>query len=164
MLEEGIFLPLRIINNAKEVAHLLAVWTRQEKEKGGKDKYPESAINAVEKFNTFLEYNPSYIAGDFNTNAQWDAGYAENDQPNHSDLVKKLGELGFESAYHKHFGEGHGSEKTKTHYQPSGSGYHIDYIFLPKQLEIRNFNIGLEKEDSYWLKYSDHLPLMVELG
>lgn len=98
------------------------------------------------------------IIGDFNSNAIWDK---EHGRRNHSTVVGQLKEKGLVSAYHYITQEAHGSESTATYcmYKHTDKPYHIDYCFTAPQ-NISDFRV---LDDSDWLKYSDHYPIIIEI-
>ena len=102
--------------------------------------------------------NDTVIIGDFNSNAIWDNNHRER---NHSEVVRQLNDIGLVSAYHYTTNEEQGKELTATFYlhRNTTKAYHIDYCFI-KPERIRKMEI-LDKAE--WLKYSDHIPLIVEI-
>lgn len=97
------------------------------------------------------------LIGDFNANKIWD-------DPdcwwNMSDNNKILNNLGLYSAYHITQMEQLGEEKTSTFYlyRHLDRPYHIDYAYINPQ-NLVSFKI-LDKDK--YLKYSDHIPLLLE--
>lgn len=102
------------------------------------------------------------LLGDFNSNTIWDR---PRRMWNHSDCVRLLADAGLRSLYHEYFNEQHGEETRATYYQyrRPEMPYHIDYVFAHEarwdHSESR-MTIGNAK---YWLKLSDHLPIVVDL-
>ena len=79
----------------------------------------------------------------------------------HGATVDELYQLGFVDAYHHLSKEEQGSETKNTFYlyRHLDRGYHIDHCFVrPKWL--KTYEIF---DDHYWLKYSDHVPCMLEI-
>ena len=111
--------------------------------------YVYQSIN-IEKYS-----DNTIIIGDFNSNVIWDKDYGAR---SHSMVVKEINMI---SAYHYTTGDEEGKEKQSTFYMYKhlDKKYHIDYCFLDPKL-IKSFRI-LEGEE--WLKYSDHMPLMLEV-
>ncbi len=106
------------------------------------DKYTENTI----------------LIGDFNSNAQWDKKHGKR---NHSTVVKELDELNIVSAYHYFHKEKMGEETQPTFYlyRHLDKPHHIDYCFANSQ-KLKSFEI---LNTNKWLKYSDHLPIKVEI-
>ena len=106
------------------------------------DKYAENTI----------------LIGDFNSNAIWDKKHGKR---NHSIVVNELKQINIVSAYHLFNKEEMGKEKQPTFYlyRHIDKPYHIDYCFANPQI-IKNFDVLKEYE---WLKFSDHLPIRVEI-
>jgi endonuclease/exonuclease/phosphatase family metal-dependent hydrolase len=75
-----------------------------------------------------------------------------------------LNKYDIESAYHYHFKEDFGNEKNHTFFmhKKKEKPYHTDYIFLKKNTieNLKEFSVG--KHDG-WIKYSDHVPLLIEI-
>ena len=97
------------------------------------------------------------LIGDFNSNAIWDKDHGKR---NHSVVVEQLKSKNIVSAYHMS-GIQHGKEKDSTFYLHRNieKKFHIDYCFL----NPRNFKSFVIYESESWLKYSDHMPIQVEL-
>ncbi|MDN5819583.1 MAG: endonuclease/exonuclease/phosphatase family protein, partial [bacterium] len=80
----------------------------------------------------------------------------------HSLLIQKLHEIGLSSLYHKQADEAQGEEiqPTQYMYRNPEKGYHIDFAFIEKSLLSKaRLTIGAPDE---WLKYSDHMPLIID--
>ena len=105
----------------------------------------------------------SLIAGDFNSNACWNNHFKR--EFNHDSLVAFLEKNKFFSLYHHFAGCVHGAEKEATifMYRDEKRPYYIDYVFAhEKVLDKRPvFKIGTYGD---WSKYSDHMPLFVEIS
>lgn len=97
------------------------------------------------------------IIGDFNSNKIWDK---EHGSRSHSVVVEELKDIGLVSAYHYVTGEEQGCESKNTFYlyRHKDKGYHIDYCFANPE-NIKKFQI---LSGEYWIKYSDHIPIMIE--
>lgn len=98
------------------------------------------------------------ILGDFNSNKKWDKKHSRR---GHSHVVSRLRDKGLTSAYHHTREENHGNESKNTFYmhRDPSKGYHIDYAFLNKD-KIKGFNL---LNDTIWLNYSDHVPIVLEV-
>ena len=135
---------------------LLAVWLHR-------NNSPN--FGYIGQFWKYLQVNKSklnntIIAGDLNSNANWDQW---DRWWNHTDVVKELKEIGIESLYHRHTGEEQGNETVPTLYFQRNleKPYHIDYIFGPPEFSsrIKTFEIGAVEN---WLRISDHMPVFCE--
>lgn len=139
--------------------NLLAIWANNPKDPDG--CYVEQVWKGIQHYKKLLKKKNTILAGDFNSNKIWDA---EHRKWSHSSVVEELGKKGITSAYHHHFKEDHGAEKGSTlyMYRHANKPYHIDYCFLSADLmrKIRTVEIGLF---DIWIKYSDHLPLIIHL-
>lgn len=148
------FLPCRVNDNFD----LLAVWAHRN------DSPTFGYIGQIWKY---LQINKSrfkrlLIAGDFNSNAIWDAW---DRWWNHSDVVNELTDIGIESFYHKFTEEQQGKETMPTLYfrRNIEKPYHIDYIFGDSDFYdgLIDFQIG---QPDKWLEISDHMPIKCELN
>lgn len=105
------------------------------------------------------------VMGDFNSNKIWD----HKRKQNHSAVVKRLSDIGLESAYHQITGEQQGHETKKTLFllrnALSTKHYHIDYVFLTEALlnQMRSVTIGSYEIWSGTGGLSDHAPLIVDI-
>lgn len=105
------------------------------------------------------QYNKDTILiGDFNSNSIWDKEHRER---NHSAVVSQLSGIGLYSAYHIAYDELQGEETKSTFYLHRNleKGYHIDYCFLNPE-RLSSFEL-LDRDK--WLKYSDHIPICIEI-
>jgi exonuclease III len=151
--EVKLFLPV-LINKKFQ---LLSVWTH-------KNNSPN--FGYIGQFWKYLKTNKEkfediIIVGDLNSNSiwdQWDRWW------NHSDVINELKECEIESVYHFVNNEEQGKEKTPTFflYRNIEKGYHIDY-FLIKSKWLQKIEKYEVKERDYWLKYSDHLPQLLDI-
>ena len=127
-----------------------------------KYRYVEQVYQAMLYYKNSLRHKKIIIAGDFNSNSIWDSNYRK--YGSHSALVQYLDIFGIVSAYHVLNGEECGKESVPTFYlyRHRERPYHLDYCFLSQELVkcVADFSIG--SPDS-WLRYSDHLPLLLTL-
>lgn len=152
------FLPVRV--GGTRPFNLIAAWARDDHDP--LREYVGSLYRAVERHADFIREQETVLAGDLNSNKN--AG-----QPppvgNYADVVAKLAWEGMVSAYHAYFRERHGQEHRKTLYlhRDRFKGYHIDYCFIPKGWLrwLRSVSVGRYEE---WCRYSDHMPLEVEIN
>lgn len=139
------FLPCRI-NGAADV---VGVWAMR--------PYTKQYLDFQTR--NYHHYSSKTIAlGDFNSNAQWDAGYSAG---TYAKFVSGLAVKGIVSAYHHTRQEKHGEEQEPTFYlyRKENRAYHMDYCFCGSD-RIRSFWLGSYEE---WSKYSDHMPLLTEI-
>ncbi|WP_320046685.1 endonuclease/exonuclease/phosphatase family protein [uncultured Ilyobacter sp.] len=139
---------------------LFGIWAMNDKE-DARNRYISQVGSAIEYYQNLLKEDCIFI-GDFNSNTVWD-----NDSPKknftHRDVVEKLKEHNISSVYHKLHDEEYGIESVPTlyMYKHEDKPYHIDYIYCSNVFseKLKYFSIG---EYSNWIKYSDHMPLIIE--
>ncbi len=150
-------IPLHV--NGPEEFNLLAVWSCPEST--GTSKYVNLVRDAIEANVSHFADFPTVVAGDFNSNSQWDG---PADKP-HANLVARLEELGLVSAYHVLRNERQGEEKDRTFHmrRKEKEHFHIDYVFVPpawlereSKLEVGSF--------AEWCEHSDHRPLIFQIN
>lgn len=139
---------------------IFATWANNPNDPDG--QYVEQTWKALSHYHQLIKPKNTILLGDFNSNTIWDRKSREG---NHSTLVKKLAEKNIHSAYHLHFKQEQGKEKHPTLYlyRHKNKPYHIDYCFLSGDLaaKLKSVKVGRHK---FWTQYSDHVPVMVELG
>ncbi|HRQ86835.1 MAG TPA: endonuclease/exonuclease/phosphatase family protein [Candidatus Saccharibacteria bacterium] len=137
--------------------NLLAVWAHV---KSQQLRYVRVSNEAFDRYRDFLTARPSIMAGDFNSNTNWDNLHPGK---SHSILVEKLSSSDINSLYHHQTNEKQGDEQTPTQYmyRKPEKGYHIDYAFMSSSLLDRS-NIEIGKPED-WLQYSDHMPLIIDI-
>lgn len=98
------------------------------------------------------------IMGDFNSNAIWDKDHGSR---SHSAIVQQLERIGICSAYHYLSGEKQGRETIPTFflYRHPDKAYHIDHCFTASQ-NILSYSVSYNDD---WLRYSDHVPIVIEV-
>lgn len=136
---------------------LLATWTKQANSPNF--GYIGQLWKFLQAHRAFLAHPRALLIGDLNSNTIWD----EWDRRwNHSDVVRKVSELGLESCYHRHFAEAQGREAQPTFFlhRSHEKPYHIDYGFSGPQRIVRRVEVGAIPD---WLGESDHLPVTFEL-
>lgn len=138
--------------------NILAVWAHV---KTQQLRYVRLIHEAVNRYEQFLTASPSIITGDLNSSTAFDKKHGAR---SHTALVKKLQELGIESAYHSTNNEIHGQEKDPTWYmyRHLDKGYHLDYAFVSSPL-IKTIHVEIGKPD-VWLEHSDHMPLVLDVA
>lgn len=104
-----------------------------------------------------VDINTVFI-GDFNDNAIWDD---EDCWWNMTNNNTTLNQHGLYSSYHLFSKESFGKESEPTFflYRHEDRPYHIDYAYAAPQNQL-NFKI---LNQDVFLKYSDHLPIMLEI-
>lgn len=139
--------------------NLLAVWAQG----SGYAAYVSSVEAAIQDHQAFLASGPAVVAGDLNSNACWDG----QTQGGHTRIVRRLGGLGLQSAYHRHFREAQGGESRPTHFHMRSieRPYHLDYAFVPTAWADVGYSVEVGSAER-WLetKLSDHMPVVVEVG
>ena len=154
--EGGLFLPVRL-NGA---LNILAVWTLGRKS--------PTQYSYIAQFWHYLQLNghrldpDTIICGDFNSNQIWDKTRRKR---NHSDCVRELADLGFQSLFHCTSGDAQGQEGQPTFFlqRNEAKPYHIDYAFAHhNRLEDSRTNAQVGKAAD-WLPLSDHMPVIVDL-
>lgn len=150
-------IPLRAFNNDDSM-FLLAVWTQGEK--NSRYRYIDHVWCALEYYKQMLGEH-TLIIGDFNSNVQWDKNpYIGN----HTQVVKKLSEIGIHSLYHqsRNIPQGNEPEPTFFLYRHETKPYHIDYCFAHEKLISDKFGVTVG-EHKDWSDISDHVPLIIDL-
>ena len=119
-------------------------------------------LSGLKHYSRFLISSPSIVAGDFNNNVIWDA----TNKHNKFCLVRdELQDLGMTSSYHEKHSVHYGMEPDPTIYwmKDRSSTYHIDYCFIPRDWQSRLAQVSVGTHDD-WIKSSDHVPMVVEIG
>jgi exodeoxyribonuclease-3 len=139
---------------------LIAVWACKVGA-NAKDDYIGQVYQSLKAHPNWVRQGPVIVAGDFNSNLQWDE---EALVGNHSDVVRMLEQYGLVSAYHTHFKESQGTESRPTKYlfRHMDKPYHVDYVFIPKVWSPRLLNVRVGNYTE-WLRLSDHCPLVAEV-
>lgn len=112
---------------------------------------------------SFLRENLAIYCGDFNQNSIWD----EHGKLSHCHLVQILNDWKIVSAYHYHFNEKQGHEKSPTFYMhgKEEKPYHIDFCFVSEALakRISSLKIGAYED---WIQTgrSDHAPMTIDFN
>ena len=138
--------------------HILAVWDFWYSMSG-----EGPLLQALNRYRKFLTSVPALVVGDFNNHSVWDNPGKIN---NHANSVKALSELGLVSAYHSFNNIDGGKEAEPTLYwrdrTKDGLTYHVDYCFIPNSWTKRLTRVTVGSFDS-WIKFSDHMPLIVDI-
>lgn len=153
--DEGLYaFPVKIYGPTE--FNLLAVWSMKN------PTYVGALLKAFDIYRDFIGGGLSVVAGDFNSNSIWDKKHSSN---NHSHLVSTLAASGLSSAYHSFYNVPHGEETHPTLYwrRRQADPFHIDYCFIP-DMWLQNIVQVTVGDFAAWHKYSDHRPLLVELG
>ena len=148
-----LFLPVRVNDDWP----LLAAWTRQANSPNF--RYIGQLWKLLQGDKSFLAHTGAAVIGDLNSNKRWD----EWDRWwNHSDVVRELGELGLQSAYHQYFQEPQGEETRPTLFLQRNreKAYHIDYGFFGPGWSVQEVQVG---QPENWLEISDHMPVIFKL-
>jgi exonuclease III len=151
-------LPLSVSKGDFQVT-LFAVWS-QESETN--NNYTEQVWNAIHFYKDILKEEHVILAGDFNSNTIWDR---PKRVANHSEMVRKLEEIGIKSTYHQIHEQVQGKEKDPTLYMQRKveRPYHIDYCFVSDTL-MKNVTKAEVGNPETWLRHSDHMPLTIDFN
>lgn len=137
--------------------NLFAIWANNPKDPDG--QYVEQIWKAIHHYDNLLTNKHTVLVGDFNSNTIWDRKYRAG---NHSNVVKYLAEKSIYSSYHLCHKQTQGKEQHPTlyMYRHKDKPYHIDYCFISAGLaeKLQTVEIG---DYDFWIKYSDHVPVMV---
>jgi len=140
--------------------NLFAIWANNPKDPDG--VYIEQVWKAIHYYESLLTEKSTILIGDFNSNTIWDRKHRAS---NHSNVVEYLKKNKIYSSYHLHHKQIQGKEQHPTlyMYRHLNKPYHIDYCFMSDDLvrTIQSVNIG---EYSYWIKYSDHMPVIIDMN
>lgn len=137
---------------------LFAVWAYNPNDKDG--KYITQVWKAINHYESLLTGKPVILMGDFNSNTIWD--YKKHRMSDHSSVVNYLEGRRILSTYHIHHKQTQGTEVHSTYYmyRHKDKSYHIDYCFVSADFAERLNSVEIGGYD-YWIKYSDHAPLIV---
>ena len=151
-----IIIPIAVTDGQSDF-NLFAIWANNPTDPDG--HYIEQIWKAVHHYDNLLTDTKTILAGDFNSNKIWDRKYRES---NHSAVVKFLEKKGIFSTYHFHRKQTQGSEQHPTLYlyRHKDKPYHIDYCFASKDLLDKVSSVEIGDFDD-WIKYSDHVPVVV---
>ena len=137
--------------------NLFAIWANNPNDPDG--QYVTQVWKAIHHYDTAITSSQTILIGDFNSNTIWDKPRREG---NHSTVVKKLEDKGVYSVYHKHFSQAQGKEQHPTLYlyRRRDKPYHIDYCFASLDMieHLKSVEVG---DYDFWIKYSDHVPVIV---
>ena len=124
------------------------------------DNYIGEVHRCLVKHCDWFRNAPVVVAGDLNSNSQWDP---ERPGRNHTEVVRLFESHGLISAYHSHHEEKQGAETQPTSYfyRHHDKRYHIDYVFVPKDWKLGSVEVGSFRE---WGHLSDHVPVVVDVS
>jgi len=136
---------------------LFAIWTMSHPIRA--KSYVGQIWGALQYYEKLINED-SFFIGDFNSNLIWDH---ERKGGNHSHVVDFLSERNIVSLYHTIRNEKQGEEKEPTLYllKKKYKSYHMDYCFLSKNKIQKETKIEIGKYED-WIKYSDHMPMIME--
>ena len=138
--------------------NLFAVWAYNPDDRDG--KYITQVWKAINHYDQLMRNKPCILMGDFNSNTIWD--YKKHRLSNHSSVVEALAERGIFSTYHLYHKQIQGKEQHPTYfmYRHSDKPYHIDYCFASSGIIKQLQSVEIREYDA-WIKYSDHVPVMI---
>lgn len=149
-----------IVQSATEDFLLYAIWANNPADKDG--PYVTQIWKALAHYQRLIRKTKTILAGDFNSNTIWDKPRREG---NHTTVVQQLAKKGIHSTYHHFFNQEQGKEKHATQYmyRKQHLAYHLDYCFVSSDYlqRLQSVEIG---DPSFWLRYSDHSPVIVKLN
>lgn len=147
--------PVRVHGTAD--FNLLAIWACPVGTNRA-DNYIGEVHRCLVKHRDWFRNAPVVVAGDFNSNSQWDT---ERPGRNHTEVVRLFESHGLISVYHAHHGEKQGTETQPTSYfyRHQDKPFHIDYVFIPKVWRLKSVEVGSFSE---WGHLSDHVPVVVD--
>jgi exodeoxyribonuclease III len=139
--------------------NLLAIWACPVGTKRA-DNYIGQVYRCLVEQRGWFSKPPVVVAGDLNSNSQWDANRPGR---NHTEVVRLFEGHGLSSAYHAHNGENQGAEKRPTYYfyRHQDKPFHIDYVFVPKGWKLGSVEVGSFRD---WCHLSDHVPVVVDVS
>ena len=141
-----------------EEIKILGVWAYNHRAVKFGENFSGKTSDAISYYKNWLSNDEKIIiSGDFNNSVIWDKG-KDNDFKN---INQSLTDLGFQSSYHQYFNEEFGKETQGTlfHTKNKDKPYHIDYCYY-KNFQLEKVQLGNFDD---WIKYSDHLPLRIDL-
>jgi endonuclease/exonuclease/phosphatase family metal-dependent hydrolase len=105
---------------------------------------------------------PVVVAGDLNSNSQWDANRPRTKSHGGSSLIRESWSNRLISAYHAHNGENQGNETRPTYYlyRYQHKSFHLDYVFVPKDWRLKLVGVG---SFGVWGKLGDRVPVVVDV-
>ena len=150
-----VILPIEVTGGVSDFL-LFAVWAFNPFDPNY--KYIGQVWKAISHYEYLMKGRNVIIAGDFNSNVQWDK---LKRRVSHTMVVEKLADLKIFSAYHSYFGLTQGSEPHPTFflYRHLSKPYHIDYCFASQSLISRLNYVEVGNHED-WTLYSDHTPLI----
>jgi exodeoxyribonuclease III len=136
---------------------LYAIWAYNPTDPDG--QYVTQVWKAIHHYDRLLTKKQTILIGDFNSNTIWDRPRREG---NHSALVERLEKKGIHSVYHKYFNQVQGKEQHPTlyMYRHKDKPYHLDYCFASEDVANKLKSVEIGDYES-WIKYSDHVPVIV---
>ncbi|MEO5946283.1 MAG: endonuclease/exonuclease/phosphatase family protein [Chitinophagaceae bacterium] len=138
--------------------NLFLIWAYNPDDRDG--RYITQVWKAVSHYDELLTNRPTLLIGDFNSNTIWD--YKKHRLGSHAGVVKQLDDKKISSTYHLYYNQMQGTEKHPTFYmyRHKDKPYHIDYCFASADMIEKLQSVEVGEYDS-WIKYSDHVPLIV---
>jgi hypothetical protein len=148
------FVPL-VATVRNRTFQVVAVWTA---ETSSVETSYRQAHAGLDRYAPWIASRDTVLIGDFNANASYGNGKLW------ADLARRCEPLGLVSAYHQFFGETPGTETKATHFFKGSkpARFHLDYCFVPAAWlsHVERVEVGSYEA---WSKYSDHMPVTVDL-
>jgi len=133
---------------------LLAVWANLSPARAA-----HPVVEFAEAHQEWFE-GPVVVAGDFNTGGVW---HGLRPGLDHYTVVAALEKLGLCSGYHHDRGVEQGKEPEPTFwmYRKEDRPHHLDHVFVPVSWPIASVTVGGFDQ---WSQYSDHAPMVADIG
>ncbi len=98
--------------------------------------YVSPTLRALSTLSEFIVSNRAVLAGDFNQSTRFDANRSPDGH--FARVLELISRLGLVSAWHEFHDERFGEEKSPTYFHrwKQDQAFHIDYIFVPRNVPI----------------------------
>lgn len=155
IVEERLFLPVRAVRGSVE-RHLVGVCVKKDGD------YVAPTLRAISTLSNFISEKAAVLAGDFNQSVWFDS--KRKQEAHFAQVLNVLDHLNLVSAWHTFQEESPGAEAAPTYFHQRNrkQGFHIDYVFVPRNVTVSAAVLGTYDE-FVATGLSDHVPLMVEL-
>ena len=151
-------IPLSV--SGRKEFNLIAIWAMPNKKKH-KQRYIGQVWSAMQYYKELLKED-TIIIGDFNGNQIWDK---HSYTGNFTQTLQFLEDRNFKSLYHVDQQESYGKETQPTFflYRKKEKPYHLDYCVAHENIIQDGFEIEVGKFEE-WIKFSDHVPLFININ
>ena len=148
------FIPVRVNDDF----NLLGIWTNPDMEGNKVIHYPKEITKYYEEHKNSGFFNEDMImCGDFNCDVRLSNKVHGK---NVYEMMDKLSEIGLVDVYHYLTGETQGEESKSTFFMNRNLSkpFHLDHVFASHD-KVKDLQIP---EPEYWMKLSDHVPIIFE--